>query len=468
MNYIEYYFGQHKDKKALYCLGALATPECLINLLNIHYFDEFYLIFEDEGIKDTVLLSLKENVDEKTVSNIKVVDAKESEKLIKGTPLVLDCTSSMEIMNELCSYKPSKLIGWFNRGFSTFNVWESVHSYVDKIRLAREVDEVKTEVLAWEKDINSDIELSVILPVYNVRKYLDKCINTLTEWKAPYVEFLFVDDGSPDDSEKLIKEYSKKDSRIKLLQKENGGCASARQFGLEKAKGRYIGFVDPDDFVDPTMFEKLLSSALMGTYDISYCRYSEYYDELDSFKEIEDTVHEPYCSGTDDLKLIDNLIAYLRVAIWRCIYRKEFIVNNNLHFYTDLRRFDDLPFKVETFARAKSVIAVDEALYFYRLGRPGQDVSVRDERLFVHFDIFKHLDNFFKVVRRSEQLTRYHQVKVQTHYWALINIDDEHKKEYLERASKDLGIENTKKAWKKVVKRYYKNREVNLFMKAIK
>ena len=125
------------------------------------------------------------------------------------------------------------------------------------------------QILEWIKNKNSDIELSVIFPMYNVAAYLDQCISSVTAWKAPYIEFLFVNDGSPDNSREIVLKWAEKDSRIKLLDKPNGGCASARQFGLERAQGSYIGFIDPDDFIDESMFRKLLRSAMTGSYDIT-------------------------------------------------------------------------------------------------------------------------------------------------------------------------------------------------------
>ena len=325
-----------------------------------------------------------------------------------------------------------------------------------------------TAVIYMQKNGNTDIELSVIFPMYKVEQYLEKCLQTVTAWDAPYVEFLFVNDGSPDNSANVIKEYSKKDKRVKLLNKENGGCASARQFGIDHSLGRYIGLIDPDDFIDPTMFKKLLSRAMTGNYDIAYSGYYEFYEESQTFKAIEDVTGFPYTEGTSDTKLIDDLIAYRRIAIWRGIYKKELLDNNNISFHIDLKRFDDLPFKVETLARAKSVVSVDEPLYYYRMGRPGQDVSANDERLYVHFEIFKYLDEFFKNFRSSDQLKHYYQVKVQTHYWAMTLIKPELRKEYLEKAANDLKIKGTKKEWKKLLSLYYRKPEVNYFIKLIK
>ena len=469
MEFNGYYLSQHKNPSILYVLGPKRNYKELISTLKMCSFKEFFLLLEDDYFIDYTKNKLAKKLDDNTFKSVKFINYDEALRIIKirHLPIVFDNLSNYSFMIRLIKNKPASIFGVFDKDFSTFNLWEIAKEYVPNIQLAKTISDYKNDLLSWTKDDGYDVELSVILPVYNVAKYLPKCIETLTKWDAPYVEYVFVDDGSPDNSKDLIKEYAKKDKRIKLLTKENGGCASAREYGMAHSNGRYIGFVDPDDYIDETMFEKLLSSAMMGTYDISYCRYNEYYESDGTSKEIDDYCKDCYKSGTSDLKEIDDLIAYTRVAIWRSIFRREFINKNDIHFYIDLKRFDDLPFKVETFARAKSVVCVDEALYYYRLGRPGQDVAVHDKRLYVHFDIFNHLDEFFKKPRRAEQLMHYYQVKVQTHYWAIINLDDEFKKEYMELAAKDLNIKNTKHAWKKVIGRYFASKEKNIFKKAI-
>ena len=310
-----------------------------------------------------------------------------------------------------------------------FKTWEILRQNVKNITIVLQKSERKREIILWEKDKSNAPELSVIFPVYNVGKYIRQCIESVVEWDAPYVEYIFVSDGSKDDSVDIIKEYMSKDSRIKLIEKENGGCASARQVGLEAATGKYVGFIDPDDFIDPTMFKKLLRRALLNNLDISVCGYNEYYNNSGLSKPVDDNIHFPLTEGLFEREDVDQFIAYLRIGIWRGIYRREMILENGIHFYTDLPRFDDLPFKVETMAVAKSVATVDEYLYYYRLDREGQTVGVNDKKLFVHFDIFKHLDKFFE--NRSDNQKHYYSiVKRDTHNWALSKLDKKYIKEY--------------------------------------
>lgn len=326
-----------------------------------------------------------------------------------------------------------------------FSLWETAREYAQTIYIVRDKalkpkdrDADDCEVLEWER-CGGELELSVVLPVYNVEKYLPECIESLIKWQAPYVEYIFVNDGSTDNSKSIIESYSSKDGRIRLLDKVNGGCASARNYGLQHARGRYVGFVDSDDFVDAAMFKKLLARALMGNFELSYCGYREFYEETgESEPVLNDCLGEPYLSGTYREDKVQRLSINTRVAIWRCIYKKELLERADITFHEDLKRFDDLPFRVECIFSAKSAVCVPEYLYYYRLGRKGQDVSCHDERLWVHFKIFEYLDAFTEPMRDRRLLDYLQIIKVNTHGYALDRIDKSLYKKYRKQAMAQL------------------------------
>ena len=374
----------------------------------------------------------------------KLDEIKNLESLDKNSVLAFEGKLKFDDVASLSRLKPDVLCGSMEfAAMTSFEMWEEFKSCTKHIHILTYGSDRHNEVLDWKKNEKSDIELSVIFPMYNIAKYLPQCIESVTAWKADYVEYLFVDDGSPDNCAEIVEEAAKKDSRIKLLRKENGGCASARQYGLENAKGKYIGFIDPDDYIDESMFRKLLRRAFMGGYEISYSGYKELYEDLGTTKDVDDLVGMPYMLGTNNRNLILELVPHLRCAIWRGIYLKDMIDLNGIHFYTDLRRFDDLPFKVETLAVAKSVVSIPEHLYFYRMSRPGQDVAANDERLYVHFPIFKHLDEFTerifsKRAGSKEFIEKLQIVKLQTHIYAIKKLLPEYISEYVKQAKKDL------------------------------
>lgn len=253
--------------------------------------------------------------------------------------VILDANIDAETIRSMAALQPKYLTGRIEKNSElTFAIWEQYREISEHIHLECTVADDKIDILNWDKDSNSSVELSVIFPVYNVAKYLKQCIESVTAWKAPYVEFLFVNDGSPDESRDIILQYAKQDPRIKLIDKKNGGCASARQKGLQEAQGRYIGFVDPDDYTDETMFKKLFSRAMIGSYDVCYCGYNCFYENSGVVEKIDDTLDERYSRGTTDENLIHRLIMYLRVAIWRGVYRADFLQKKRYKLPGELKK----------------------------------------------------------------------------------------------------------------------------------
>lgn len=442
-NMMLYMETQSQIKEVLLVLGQKSNINLVTDMLYSIKLDKLCVCVPTSKLKKDLdeLLEEIENVKKfcvpskfEIISRDKLIDyQKETEEMA----VVFDAITEEELIISLAEKKPKYLIGVCHKDeINVLNIWEAYRNYTEQMYIISWKQ--RDEVLNWKKNRENGIELSVIFPMYNIAKYLPQCIESVTEWKAEYIEFLFVDDGSPDNCAEIVKEYAKQDPRIKLLQKKNGGCASARQFGLNHAKGRYIGFIDPDDYIDPSMYRKLFGRALEGTYEIAYCGYNEFYENTKTTREVPDVLGEPYSEGTSDPTKINELIAYQRVAIWRGIYSRNLIERNKIHFYTDLRRFDDLPFKVEIISKARSVVAVPEYLYYYRMSRPGQDVSADDERLYVHFPIFKYLDRFLKKASDRRQIDYLQLVKVHTHRYALEKIKDEYVHEYCKQAKTDI------------------------------
>lgn len=339
------------------------------------------------------------------------------------------------------------LVGRIRSDEDYFGIWENGRKIATAIYIEQDkdlqseiisTDCVDREVLFWKKR-ETDIELSIIIPVCNVAQYLPRCIESIINWKASYIEYLFVNDGSTDCSEEIIKNYAENDNRIRLINKDNGGCASARNRGIDEARGRYIGFVDADDFIDEMMFFKLFRRALMGNYDLTYCGYQECYEDTGRVEPVKnDCLTTPYLEGTYRADKVQLLAVKTRVAIWRCLYKKDLLDRSEIRFHEDLKRFDDLPFRVEYIFLAQSAVCIPEYLYYYRLGRKGQDTECTDKRLFVHFTIFEHLDKYVDVFKDNRLQDLLQIVKIQTHGYALSKIQRQYRKEYIKLARKQL------------------------------
>lgn len=161
--------------------------------------------------------------------------------------------------------------------------------------------------------------VSVIVPAYKVEKYLDKCVESIVEQTYKNLEIILVDDGSPDNCPSMCDSWAQKDSRIKVIHKENGGVSSARNAGIDAAEGEFIGFVDSDDWLEPDMYECLVENALKYDADISRCGY--YVDWPD---------HTSYVGGMESkITLPDEIEARCEMletyhgtaALWNKIYR---------------------------------------------------------------------------------------------------------------------------------------------------
>ena len=129
--------------------------------------------------------------------------------------------------------------------------------------------------------------ISVIIPVYNVEKYLKRCMDSVLKQTYSNIEIIIVDDGSTDTSGSLCDEYWKKDSRITVFHKENGGLSSARNFGLERVSGNYVCFIDSDDFIHENYISFMYDKIIKNDADICYCKSTKFTDDVQIKNEIE-------------------------------------------------------------------------------------------------------------------------------------------------------------------------------------
>ena len=281
-------------------------------------------------------------------------------------------------------------------------------------------------------------EVSIIVAAYGVEEYLDECIQSLVSQTIKSYEIIIVDDGSKDKSGKIADKWANKyPELIKVIHKDNGGCASARMAGLKIATGEYVAFVDGDDLVESPMYEDLFRAAILRNAEIAQCGFYEFYGDLPK-------VYHSTAWGGDgengNTGLIHNPRELLTVmpSVWRRIYKRSFLIKYNIEFPEHIRRFDDLPFAFTAIARAKRISIIPDCYYAYRLNRPGQDVSITDERLFIHFDIFTWLYEYIRPWANVEIMTKLKELEIGTHTWALSKLNNNLKEDYLELAFSNI------------------------------
>ncbi|WP_322018790.1 glycosyltransferase [Clostridium butyricum] len=148
--------------------------------------------------------------------------------------------------------------------------------------------------------------ISIIVPIYNMQKYLRKCLDTLIKQTYDKLEIILVDDGSTDSSGVICDEYLLKDNRIKVIHKENAGVSDARNVGIAIAKGEYIGFVDPDDYIELNMYEKLLYLIKNNDCDIAICGYVIEDENGNSVKNLDKEIKNIILNSEKAMKLLIN------------------------------------------------------------------------------------------------------------------------------------------------------------------
>lgn len=200
------------------------------------------------------------------------------------------------------------------------------------------------------------IKVSVIVPVYGVEKYIDKCLNSLVKQSLKEIEIIVVNDGTKDNSQKIIDKYVKKyPDKIKSYIKENGGQGSARNYGLKKATGEYIGYVDSDDFVEKDMYKKLYNKAKENNYDIVVCGNYNVSEDYQN-KNIDAFINN---YNTD----LENIF-FGKMAVWNKIYKRDILIKNKLEFKEKVW-YEDLAFTLKAIMNSNTFAFIDEPLYDY-------------------------------------------------------------------------------------------------------
>lgn len=233
------------------------------------------------------------------------------------------------------------------------------------------------------------VSVSVIVPVYNVEKYLDECLSSLVNQTLSELEIIVVNDGTKDNSQNIIDQYVKQfPNKVISLIKENGGLGDARNYGIPYAKGEYIGFVDSDDIVHHEMYEKMFNKAKLENSDLVLCDL-EYFYETSSEKMVKE--------GLVQIENIDiNKTVFLSpLFAWNKLYRRSLFIESELKYPIGLW-YEDIPVTVPFFTLAKKISYVHETLIYYRQRSTSIMGSVDNPKVKDIFDIMHLCLSYFK------------------------------------------------------------------------
>lgn len=194
--------------------------------------------------------------------------------------------------------------------------------------------------------------ISIVVPVYNVENYILKCLNSLIKQKYKQIEIILVDDGSTDESGKICDEFKEKDDRIRVFHKKNGGLSSARNYGIKKAKGDIVAFVDSDDYVKDVFVLDLYRGMQASNADIVICGYNNEKPKNETISGKEATIR--LLTKQENIDIIS----------WNKLYKKKLFTDNNI-FFPEGKKHEDTLTTYKLMSKAKKVTYIDESLYIY-------------------------------------------------------------------------------------------------------
>ena len=207
-------------------------------------------------------------------------------------------------------------------------------------------------------------KVTVLIPIYNASKYLRQALDSTIHQTLSDLEIICLNDGSTDDSAAILAEYQQRDKRIIVIDKPNTGYGDTMNQGIQRAQGEYIGILEPDDYLDPSAFEKLCQLAHWHQADIVKANF--YRLENDVVRK--NAIIRPQDTGKIFCPCQDQAIFRLPPAIWSAIYRREFLLQNQIDFLpTPGASYQDLGFNIKALALAKRVVLTDNAYLYYRV-----------------------------------------------------------------------------------------------------
>ena len=283
--------------------------------------------------------------------------------------------------------------------------------------------------------------ISVIVPVYNVQDYLQQCLDSILSQTFPFFELICVNDGSTDNSRKILDDYKNRDNRIIIIDKENGGLSSARNAGMSVAKGEFISFVDSDDWIDQTMLEKLYTSTQDTNSDIAICAVhifdekkhciddSNKYYTLDYFDKSFDNIAFSY-------KKTKSFLMDVCVMAWNKLYRRSFLEFCDARFPESLI-FEDGPFFFNIFFKTERVSIIRDFLYYYRVNRKNSIIQKAGCKFLNIIDVTELMYKEIKKLDDFEDIRYiFFQKKVEDFIYRFEHLNPKYKKEFAQRLIK--------------------------------
>lgn len=282
------------------------------------------------------------------------------------------------------------------------------------------------------------VKVSILVPICNVEKFLGKCLQSLVNQTLKDIEIVCINDGSKDNSLKIIQEYAKKDNRIVVIDKPNSGYGDSMNKGLEISRGEYIGIVESDDFVEANMFEQLYKLSKEYNADVAKSNFNFYW---------ENPRRVVFCNNISVERVDSNAeknrknLFWGMPAIWSALYKKSFLVENSIGFLpTPGASYQDTSFNFKVACAAKNIVLIPKAYLYYR--QDNSNSSVKNASMEKVYCLHKEWDEAIRYLEErnlNEYLNYYHTLKFNGLMWNYSRIDNENRKVYFEELRKEFS-----------------------------
>ena len=281
-------------------------------------------------------------------------------------------------------------------------------------------------------------KVSVIVPVYNVEKYLPKCLESILAQTLDELEIICVDDGSTDGSGRILDEYVGEDNRIRVLHKANAGYGAAMNAGIDAAEGEYIGIVESDDCIQPEMYQTLYLNAVKDDLDLVKSDAYYWIESAGYFSKIHyswmDSYYDRVLGDTDRNKFFD-----FYMNIWTGVYKRDFLIKNKIRFHESQgASYQDNGFWIQTLIYCRRAKWISQAFYLYRQDNPVASVKSQSK-------MFAMTNEYEFLAQRLYERKEYHFLpycfyyRLYRHRGTFLRIADEHKRAFCEQIKKDYA-----------------------------
>lgn len=233
-------------------------------------------------------------------------------------------------------------------------------------------------------------QISIIIPIYNVERYLRQCIDSILAQTFTDFELLLIDDGSPDGCPAICDEYAGKDARIRVFHKQNGGVTSARNKGLDNAKGNWIIYIDGDDWIEPTYVEELYNAAINNEADIAICGFRFVYEDGSS------VIEHPTIWNDNKQASLNRYIASIWTTACGSIQKSNLYKDNSIRSPKNITFCEDFHLMVRLCYFANKVISIDRPLYNYRQRSSSIVHSLNDKTWRDELSTYLEIIDFFR------------------------------------------------------------------------